>query len=175
MFSSTESPAHPLHHLRSAPARRSRARPPHLTPAMFYQRELDSLPPLPDNISLRTHIHTVYARESLEASQPNTLLGTRPPPADPALERLLSREDRVHLARLRCGHHMALPSYRHRIGLDRDPSCVYCLAAVGTVEHVLLHCAALRPLRDVHGVGALEHLWERPEEVMSFLRSAGVL
>ena len=81
----------------------------------------------------------------------------------------------MHLARLRCGHHTALPSYRHRIGLDQDPSCVYCLAAAGSVEHLLLHCASLGPLRDAHGVDTLEHLWERPEEVLNFLRSAAAL
>ena len=175
IFSATESPTHPLHRLRSAPARRSRTNPPHQTSAAYYQRELDSIPPLPINTSLRTHIHSVYTQRSLESSQPNTLLGTRPPPVDPELERHLPREDRVHLARLRCGHHTALPSYRHRICPDQDPSCVYCLAAGGTVEHLLLHCASLGPLRDAHGVDTLEHLWERPEEVLNFLRSAAAL
>ena len=47
IYTSTEQPTHPLHHLRQAPLRRQRASPPHMTAARFYQRELDSLPPLP--------------------------------------------------------------------------------------------------------------------------------
>ena len=175
IFTSTERPEHPLHHLRSAPARRQRAHPPHRTAAQFYQEELDSLPPLPDGISLRTHIHTEYTRRYLESTRPNSLLGTRPPPIDPALEQHLPREDRVHLARLRCGHHTALPSYRLRIALNQDATCVFCLAAEGSAEHVLLHCAVLQPHRDAHDINTLEHLWERPGEVINFLRSASVL
>ena len=51
IYSSTDCPTHPLHYLRSAPARRQRARPPRTTVAKLYQQELDSLPPTPDNTS----------------------------------------------------------------------------------------------------------------------------
>ena len=175
IYTSTEHTNHPLHHLRSAPVRRPRPDPPHRTVAQLYQRELDSLPPLPDNTSLRTHIHTIYTQRTLDSAEPNTLLGTRPPPIDPTLEQHLPREDRVHLARLRCGHHTSLPKYRHRIGLAPDSRCDYCQAAEGSLEHVLLHCPALQPHRDAHHIQALEHLWERPGEVVGFLRDASVL
>ena len=41
-----------IYHLRSAPARRQRAGPPHNTVAMVDQTELDTLPPIPENTSL---------------------------------------------------------------------------------------------------------------------------
>jgi len=58
IYTSTDCPTHPLHHLRSAPARRQRPRPPRTTVAKLYQQELDSLPPTPDNTILRTHTYT---------------------------------------------------------------------------------------------------------------------
>ena len=79
IYTSTEHPKHPLHHLRSALARRPRAHPPHTTPAHFYQTELDSLPLIPENTSLRTHIHTVYTNRTLNTFSHNTILGTTQP------------------------------------------------------------------------------------------------
>ena len=175
IYTSTEDPTHPLHHLRTAPARRPRADPPHTTPAQFYQTELDSLPPIPENTSLRTHIHTVYTNRTLNTFPPNTLLGTTPPPLHTQREQHLPREDRVHLSRLRCGHHTAIPAYMHRIGLAPDATCPRCDAVEGTAEHVLLHCPALQIHRDSHHIHSLEHLWERPEEVIDFLRDASII
>ena len=40
---------------------------------------------------------------------------------------------------------------------------------------VLLHYPALQSHRDTHNIESLEHLWERPEEVVGFLRDASVL
>ena len=87
----------------------------------------------------------------------------------------MSREDRVHLSRLRCGHHPALPSYMNRIGRAPSADCVLCQAEPGTVEHVLLHCPTLQEARAYHNITSLEHLWTRPTDVMDFLRSTGVL
>ena len=87
----------------------------------------------------------------------------------------MSREDRVHLSRLRCGHHPALPSYMNRIGRAPADVCELCLAEPGTVEHVLLHCPTLQEARAHHNITSLEHLWTRPTDVIDFLRSTGVL
>merc|ERR1719376_1823575 len=146
IYTSTEDPTHPLHHLRTAPVRIPRADPPHTTPAQFYQIELDSLPPIPENTSLRTHIHTVYTNRTLNPFPPSTLLGTTPPPLH------TQREDRVHLSRLRCGHHTAIPAYMHRIGLAPNPNCPHCSSAEGTIQHLLLHCPALQVHRDSHHI-----------------------
>ena len=175
IYTSTARPTHPLHHLRSAPARRPRARPPHTTPAQFYQSELDSLPPAPENTSLRTHIHTVYTNRTLNTFPQNTLLGSTPPPLHTQREQHLPRVDRVHLARLRCGHHTSIPTYMHRIGRAPDATCPHCSDAEGTAEHVLLHCPTLQSHRDTHHIHALEHLWERPGDTIRFLRDASVI
>ena len=173
-YTSTAYPAHPLHHLRSAPRKPPRSRPPHKTPASYYSAHLTSLPPTPDDITLRTHIHTVYTRRTIDAFPPNSILGA-PPPLINTHEQHLPREDQVHLARLRCGHHTSIPTYTHRIGLAPDSTCPHCDTAEGTVEHVLLHCPALQVHRDSHDIHALEHLWERPEEVVGFLRDASII
>jgi len=120
IYTSTGHPTHALHHLRTAPARRPRADPPHTTAAQYYQTELDSLPPIPENTSLRTHIHTVYTSRTLNSFPPNTLLGTTPPPLHIQREQHLPREGWVHLSRFRCGHHTAIPTYKHRIGRAPD-------------------------------------------------------
>ena len=38
------------------------------------------------------------------------------------------------------------------------------------VEHVLQHCPVLQIHRDSHHTYALEHLWERPEKFIDYLR-----
>ena len=50
----------PLHHLRSAPVRKQKARPPRKTVAKLYQQESDALPPIPDSTSRRTHTHRLH-------------------------------------------------------------------------------------------------------------------
>ena len=175
IYTSTDCPTHPLHHLRSAPARSQRARPPRTTAAKLYQQELDSLPPTPDNTSLRTHIHTVYTNRTLETYPINTILGTSPPHINTQAETRLPREDRVHLSRLRCGHHTAIPAYMHRIGLAPNPDCPHCNSAEGTIQHLLLHCPALQVHRGLHRIHALQHLWERTEKTVVFHKDASII
>ena len=88
----------------------------------------------------------------------SSVYATRPPSIDPTLEQHMSREDRVHLANLRCVNHTSLPTYRHRIGLASDANCAFCQNIDGTPEHALLHCPALQSHRDTdHIQAALEH------------------
>ena len=177
IYTSTDCPTHPLHHLRSAPARRQRARPPRTTVAKLYQTELDSIPSIPENTSLHTHIHTVYTNITLDTFPVNAILGTTslPPHINTHAESHLPRDNRVHLSRLRCGHHTVIPTYMHRIGQMPNPDSPHCNSAEGTVEHLFSHCPALQVHRDFHHIHALEHLWERPEETVAFLRYASII
>ena len=146
----------------------------HNTPAEHYRSLYLSLPSRPRGLSERAHIHRELTVRSLDSSPVNSILGSHPPPVDPA-EKSLPREDRVHLSRLRCGHHTALPHYMHRIGLAPTAACSLCNRAEGTVVHILLHCPTLQQLRDTHNIHSLEHLWTHPEESLRFLRAAGVV
>ena len=175
IYTSTENPAHPLHHLRQPPAHHPRTNPPHVTPAKFFSSSLQSIPPPTGNTSWRTHIHTTITHQHLTTLSNNTILQAHPPSTDISLEQHLPRQDRVHLSRLRCGHHTSIPVYMHRIGQLDNPTCNLCNNAVGSVEHILLHCPAIQSHRDNHGIHALEHLWERPVEAIGFLRDASII
>jgi len=120
-----------------------------------------------DSTSLWTYVHTIYTQRTLDSAKPNSLLGTRPPPIDPALEQHLPCT-----APLWPPH---ITSHRHRIGFSPDASCAVCQNAEGTVEHVLLHCSALQSHRDAHHIQAHDQLWECPGDVLEFFRDASVL
>ena len=77
--------------------------------------------------------------------------------------------------RRHCGHHTAIPAYMHRIRQAPNPDCPHCNSAEGTIQHLILHCPALQVHRDLHHIHALEHLWERPEETVAFLRDASII
>ena len=61
-----------------------------------------------------SHLYTHFTNIAIQKLGPNTILGT-PPPEIHYSEHALPRADRVHLSRLRCGHHTALATYRKRI------------------------------------------------------------
>ena len=170
-YTSTSSPTHPLHYMQN-PARTPRHI--HNTPAEHFHSLYRSLPPCPEGLSERAHIHREFTGRSLDVAPPNSLLGSRPPPVNPR-KNSLPRADRVHLSRLRCGHHTSLPHYMHRIGLAPSPDCSLCGGAEGTVEHVLLHCPTIQQHRDTYHIHSLEHLWTHPEESLRFLRASGVV
>ena len=102
------------------------------------------------------------------------MLGEPPPPIADS-EASLPRESRVHLARLRCGHHPSLLTYQNRIDRTTDPTCRYCGANPETIFHLLEDCPPLSALRAAHGVHHRSHLWSHPAETILFLRSAGLL
>ena len=124
-------------HLRSALALKQKARPFRNIVAKLYQQELDSLPPIPDNSLLRTHIHTVYTNRTPQTYQVNTILGISLPYIKKQAESHLPREDRVNLSRLRCGHQTAIPFNMYRIGQAPNPDCPHCNIAEGTIQHLL--------------------------------------
>ena len=170
IFSSATDPSHPLHYMQTP---RQTPRYLHTTPAKHYSDLLNSLPPTPPLTTLRSHIHTTFTRQALLSAPNNSILTYRPPPiADE--ERDLPRADRVHLSRLRCGHHPLLPTYAHRIGISDSDRCELCLTESGSVTHMLLHCPTIQQHRATHNINTLEDLWHRPLASTLFLHEAGI-
>ena len=170
-FSAAADPQHPCHHLHhAAPTPRNI----HRTPATHYSDLLSQLPPRPPRRTEKSWIHEQFVAEYLSQVPANSLLGEPPPPVADN-ESALPRESRVHLARLRCGHHPSLLTYQNRIDQTTDPTCRYCGSSPETVQHLLEDCQPLAPLRAAHGVRHTSHLWSRPAETIEFLRSAGLL
>ena len=104
----SSNPQHPLQYMAE---HQGTARNIKKTPSREYTRKLTTLPPCPPRTGIKKHIHTHLTREYIGNLENNRLLGARPPDIHPS-ETSLPRVDRVHLARLRCGHHPALLSYR---------------------------------------------------------------
>ena len=170
-FSGAADPQHPCHHLHhAAPDPRNI----HRTPATHYSNLLNQIPPKPPRRTDKSWIHEQFVAEYLSQIPANSLLG-EPPPLIADSESSLPRESRVHLARLRCGHHPSLLTYQNRINPATDPTCRYCGTAPETVPHLLEDCSSLSVLRAAHGVHQTSHLWSRPAETIEFLRSAGLL
>ena len=78
-----------------------------------------------------SHVHMHFTNITIQKLSPNTILGTSPPEMYHS-EQALRREDRVHLCRLRCGHHIALATNQKRIHDSVDEvthrevfSCIY--------------------------------------------------
>jgi hypothetical protein len=170
LFAATRSESHPL---REALERRHTPRRIHKTPADHYGAQYDELPPAPRNTTLRTHIHSTHTARALENLAPNSILGA-PPPLIAGEESNLSRQDRVSLARIRCGHHPGLDSYKHRIGRAVADTCTRCLSGRGDAQHVLLHCVETQTQRAQHNIQSLEHLWTHPRNAAAFLRDVGL-
>ena len=170
-YAAAANPHHPCNHLhRTATTPRNI----HKTPASHYDRLLSSIPQIPPRRTERSWIHEQFVSEYLSQVPDNSLLG-EPPPNIANSESVLPRDTRVHLARLRCGHHPSLMTYQNRINQTIDPTCRYCGAAPETVPHLMEDCPPLSTLRAAHGVQLVSHLWSRPAESIEFLRSAGLL
>ena len=101
---------------------------------------------------------------------PNTILDTRPPAINDS-ELTLGREDRVHLCKLRCGHHSALMSYQsgHNSGhlprLSYSPTQHY--THHGTLPHTLTTQNATQHKQCGRPVG-------NPIRAVVYLRGAGL-
>ena len=135
----------------------------------------NTLPPVPDDSSVRIHIHTEFTRRALDSLPPNSLHGVRPPTACET-ELTLDRWQRVQLGWLRCGHSTLVPSYMHRLGLAQDDSCPNCGQGPAGTGHVLLHCPLTHTQhRITHYIHSLKHLWTRPVEVSNFLLDSGMV
>ena len=136
--------SHPCHYMSTLPPR---PRPIKNTPHSYYNDILATIP-RPNNISRYTkHIHTQLTRKYLRKLGRNKVLGRKPPLIN-VNEKKLSREDRVHLTRLRCGHHPNLNTYKNRLDNTHTTSCPNC-QATHTVTHIggmsNLVCRKTRP------------------------------
>ena len=88
---------------------------------------------------LRRHAHREW-EQRLQPTRYARQNGVRRPPL---AERLgLSRRECVEAARLRTGHSLMLREYRHRIGLEDDPTCPECGLEDETLTHLLTDCPA---------------------------------
>ena len=134
-----------LHHLRSAPARRQRTLSTYSTDAKLYETELDSLSPILDKSSFCTHIHTVYTNRTLDTIPASTILGTTPVVGTTPPSLLTGTEEAK----------VQTPNAYNR--------------------NLLLHCPALQTHRALHHIHALQHIWERPQETVAFLRDTSTI
>ena len=162
---------HPLHYMAQHPPT-----PRHIktTPSTLYHTEiLSSLPPRPPQTSFQKHIHTQITHRSIQALKDNTLLHARPPDIHPS-ESSLPREDRVHLARLRCGHHPALQSYQKRLDDAVGDACPGCNTSPHTIKHIMEDCTQHNQLRQQHNIHSIRALWESPTSAMAYLRGSGL-
>ena len=122
-------------------------------------------------MSLRIHIHTHFADRGIYALKASVILNSYPPPISEE-EKTLLREERVHLYRIRCGHHPVLPSYTHRINLTVSDTCN---STEGSLEHIILQCPHSQPYNDRYKIQSLEHLWKHAVEGCNFLQDEGVI
>ena len=145
------------------------------TPFNHYSSILNTIPPPTNTTRLKTHIHTHLTRRALNSQNNNRILNTRPP-AISSTETQLSRSERVHLTRLRCGHHPALNSYTHNI-IDNThtDTCPICQTSPHTITHLMEECHGLVDLRQQHHIHSVQQLWTEPVCVVPFLRGAGLL
>ena len=97
----------------------------------------------------------------------NTLLGEAPPSVNPD-EADLHQQERVHLALLRCGHHLALRSYESRLRPEVDPACRWCGEGQETIFHIFQECPQLAVERADAGVSKPRDLWDAPAVALRF-------
>ncbi len=162
---------HPLHYMAEHPHTPRNIK---TTPSTLYHTQiLSSLPPRPPDTSFQKHIHTQITHRSIQSLKNNTQLHARPPEIHPT-ESLLPREDRVHLARLRCGHHPALLTYQKRLDDSVADACPGCNTTPHTIKHILEDCISHNHLRQQHNIHSVRDMWESPVSVMAFLRSTGL-
>ena len=127
----------------------------------------DHDPALP---ALKANIHTSVAGDYILSLGPAKLLGIIPPEID-ALELGLSRDSRVHLARLRSGYHPSLRSFKSRLYPSTSSKCPYCPNEDQNVEHIFLYCQTFAPQRAFHAISSLSNLWTSPLASIAYFRA----
>ncbi|KAF0310265.1 hypothetical protein FJT64_018702 [Amphibalanus amphitrite] len=93
---------------------------------------------------LRRHAHRKW-EQRLQPTRYALQNGVRR--SAPAEHLGLSRRECVEAARLRTDHSMMLREYRHRIGLEDDPTCPECGLEDETLAHLLTDCPARAEVR----------------------------
>ena len=125
---------------------------------------------------MNKNIHTYFSSRAIQHLGQNTVLQATPPEIHSS-EKTLDRADRVHLTRLRSGHHPALLSYRKRLELDgiTDDTCPNCRLGTHNITHIMEHCTAHTTLRHRHNINSVRDLWDNPIRAVAYLRSTGLL
>ena len=164
-------PEHPLHYMAEHPHMPRNIK---TAPSTHYQQLLESLTPRQPQTSLKKHIHTQITHRSIQTLKPNNQLLTRPPDIHPS-ESTLPREDWVHLARPRCGHHPALLTYQKRLDGALLDACPGCNTAPHTIKHIMEDCTIHDHSRQQHNIHSLRALWESPVRAITFLGGSGLL
>ena len=166
-------PQHPNHYMSepySAPRRVKRS------PHEHYQDLYNIIPP-PTNptTSEKKNIHTQFTKIAIEQLGPNNLIHSIPPDIHTS-EATLDRVDRVHLARLRVGHHPALLTYQTRFNLGgiTDDTCPDCGTGPHNITHIMEHCTTHTTTRLRQHINGTRDLWENPTGAIAYLRSTGL-
>ena len=147
------------------------------SPHKHYQTLFSTIPPLANpTLSMKKHLHTHFTCRAIQQLDRNTVLQAPPPDIHPS-EVTLSRTDRVHLARLRAGHHPSLLSYQYRFGLGgtTDDTCPACRIGPHSITHIMGHCTAHATLRRRHNINGVRNLWDYPTGAVAYLRATGLL
>ena len=88
-----------------------------------------------------THIYTHFTNIAIQKLDPNTILGTTPPEIHHS-EHALPRADRVHLNRLRRGHHTEREWMITPVSVDEV--CLHCNTSTNCLTHIMTHCPAVQ-------------------------------
>ena len=104
----------------------------------------------------------------------NKILDTLPPIISSTETQLLESE-RVHLSRLRWGHHPSQNTYKQRIDNTHTNLCPLCQVVPHKVTHLIEDCPNLADLRQQNNIQNALQLWSDPISVVPFLRGAGIL
>ena len=171
LASATNNTDSPCYYLRNHPPTHRQIK---NTPHRYYTRILNSLPQPTNTTQYKKHIHTHLTRQALNNLPNNKILDT-PPPNISSTETQLSRSERVHLSRLRCGHHPNLNSYKHRINNTLTDLCPLCQVNPHTITHLIEECPNLAALRQQHNINHVQQLWSEPVSAVAYLRGAGFL
>ena len=134
-----------------------------ITPQLLYTELLNTIPQ-----HSSSHIHTHFTNIAIQKLGPNTILRT-PPPEIHHSKLALPRADRVHLTRLRCGHHTALATYRKRIDDSVDEVCTHYSTNTHSLTHIMTHCPALTNIGAQHNISRPLDLWHSLASCLLFL------
>ena len=172
LAAATSVPQHPLYYMAG---HHTGPRDIKTTPCDRYYKELPAtLPPCPPRTNMHKHIHNHFTQQAIQSLTNNTIIQSQPPEVHTS-ERSLTREDRVHLARLRCGHHPALQAYRNRLDETISEACPNCTLAPHSIQHLMEDCPSLILIRQQYNIHSRRQLWESPVQTVDFLRCSGLL
>ena len=132
-------------------------------------------PPSNPTTSDRKNIHTHFTNKTIEQLDHSDILQTCPPDVHSS-EETLGRVDRVHLARLRSGHHPALRTYqlRFNLGSVTDDTCPNCGMGSHNILHLMEHCTTHTALRHEQHINGIRDLWDNPTGAIAYMRSTGL-